>query len=221
MKQLACTLLLILTTGVFAVETPPEIRGVLQRREAARAEADKVLHEAQAKANDEAVKELEKLLKAEKKKKVQPLTTTLEQRIEALNKESALLRDERLLQATAINERLSRKEFTAEEWDAVQGQVLVTVAAKESRTGVKVTMGPGELHLLVPHPDDLWQNNAQTPKAGWQGSVDGSMKLVVYLGEKVSDSLFVSDTNALALGPKDTACSDNLGTIRVKLLRVH
>ena len=159
MKQLACTLLLILTTGVFAVETPPEIRGVLQRREAARAEADKVLHEAQAKANDEAVKELEKLLKAEKKKKVQPLTTTLEQRIEALNKESALLRDERLLQATAINERLSRKEFTAEEWDAVQGQVLVTVAAKESRTGVKVTMGPGELHLLVPHPDDLWQNN--------------------------------------------------------------
>ncbi len=221
MKQLACTLLLILSTGLLAVETPPEIKGVLLRRDAARAEADKALHEAQAKANDEAVKELEKLFKAEKKKKIQPLATELEQRIQALNKESALLRDERLLQATAINERLARKEFTAEEWDAVQAQVSVTVQAKELHTGVKATMGPGELYLLVPHPDDLWQNNAETPKIGWQGHVDGSMKLIVYLGEKIGDSLFVSDTNALSLGPKDSACGDNLGTIRVKLLRVH
>ncbi len=211
---------LLLSSGVVAAEPPPEIKAVLIKRDAARGEAEKAYHEAQAKADDDAIKEFEKLLKLEKKKKVPLLTTELDQRIQALTKEAALLRDELLMTANAIDERIKRKEFTVEDWDALVAPV-VTVLATEACNATKVTIGPGQLYYIVPHPDDLWQAAPTMPKTGWEGDKDGLMKLVSYSGEKQSDGLFISEAGPLSLGAKDSHFGDNSGSLRVKIFRVH
>lgn len=209
-----------LASSVIAVEPPAEIKAVEVRRDAARADAEKAYHEAQAKADDEALKDLEKLMKIEKKKKTPLLTTELDQRIQALTKEAALLRDEPLMKANAIDERIKRKEFTVEDWDAVVAPVFV-LQAREARNATKITVSAGQLYYVVPHPEDAWQAADTIPKVNWQGDKDGFMKLLIYCGEKQNDGLFVTETGPLALGPKDTKWADNVGTLRVKILRVH
>ena len=207
-------------TGLAAAEPPAELRPALARLDSALSAADKAYHEAQAKAKEEAVKDFDKLLKAERKKSVPLLTVELDQRILALNKEIALLRDEPLMKATTIDAEIARKEYTAAEWDALPAMVF-TVDAKESRNNTRITVGPGQLYYVVPHPEDTWQSNTGATRSGWRGEILEFMKLQIWCGEKLNDTLFVSETGPLTLGPKDTRFGDNLGSIRVKIFRIH
>lgn len=203
-----------------AVETPPEVRPVLIKLDAGLAEAEKDWHMAQAKLKEEAAKELDKMLKVERKKKASALAIDLEARIQTLTREAALLRDEPLLQANKIEEKLRAKTFTVEDWDAIQVPVL-TLESKESRNPTKIKVATGDLYLIAPHPGDTWQANADWEKVDFRGNKEGHMRLVVRCGEKEVDGFFVSESGPLTIGPKDDKCGDNVGAIRVKIIRVR
>ena len=203
-----------------AVEAPPEVKPVLAKLDTGLADAEKDWHVAQAKLKEEAVKELDKMLKVERKKKASAIAIDLEARVQALTREAALLRDEPLLQANKIEEKLRAKTFSVEEWDAIQVPVL-TLDAKEPRTPAKIKVAAGDLYLVVPHPTDIWQASPDLPKVDFRGGNEGLMRLLVRCGEKEVDGFFVSETGPLTLGPKDDRCGDNVGAIRAKILRVH
>lgn len=203
-----------------AVEVPAEVKPVLSKLDAGLAEAEKDWHVAQAKLKEETAKELDKMLKVERKKKTSALAIDLEARIQALTREAALLRDEPLLQANGIEEKLRAKTFTVEDWDALQVPVL-TLDSKEPRNPTKIKVAMGDLYLVVPHPTDTWQANADWEKVDFRGNKEGHMRMIVRCGEKEVDGFFVSETGPLTIGPKDEKCGDNVGAIRVKIIRVH
>jgi len=203
-----------------AVEIPPEVRPITTKLDAAVSEAERLCHVTQAKAMEDAVKEMEKLLKAESKKKASLISTDLEVRIAALTKDIALLKDEPLWQATALDAKISKKELTEDEWAAIPGQTL-KVDAKEPRSTTKIKVAPGELYFIVPHPTDTWKNYAAGDILTWRGNEKNEMKLMIRCGEKDITGLFVSETGLLTMGPNDKGCGDNEGFIRVKIIRVH
>lgn len=205
---------------LLAVEAPPEVKPVLAKLDAGLAEAERDWHLAQAKLKEEALKELDKMLKAERKKKASTLAIDLEARIQALGREAALLRDEPLLQANRIEEKLRTKSFTVEDWDAIPVPVL-TLESRESRTAAKIKVAAGDLYLIAPHPTDVWRAHPEMEKVDFRGDKEGHMRMLVRCGEKEVDGFFVSETGPLTIGPKDDKCGDNLGSIRVKIIRVH
>lgn len=221
MRSIACSVLLAVTCSLSALEIPAEERPIFAMLDADLAEADRSYHISQAEAKETAIKGLEKLLKAEQqKKKISPLASDLEVRIEELRREAALLRDEPLLKANQIDEKIRKKEFTEDEWKAIPASIF-TVDAKEPRNPTKFTVTAGQLYYVVPNPVDLWWGGVGD-KLTWKGKADGWMKLVIMCGEKeIVDKLFVAETGPLNFGPHDNTCGDNTGAIRVKILRIH
>jgi len=215
-----CILPLLASLALTAVEIPPEVRPITTKLDAALSEAERVCHVSQAKAKEDAVKEMEKLLKAEKKKKASLISTDLEVRIAALTKDIALLKDEPLLQATELDTKISKKEFTEEDWAAIPAQSL-KLDAKEPRSNTKIKVAAGELYFIVPHPTDAWKNQPTGESFTWRGKDDGDMKLMIRCGEKEIPGLFVSETGLMTMGPNDKGCGDNEGSIRIKIIRVH
>lgn len=213
-------LTLMLSFIAFAVEAPPEVRPITARLDAALSEAERTWHLTQAKAKEDAVRDMEKLLKAERKKKASLITTDLEVRIAALNKEIPLLKDEPLLQATKLETKITKKELTEDEWTEISAQTL-KLDAQESRSSTKIKVAAGELYFIVPHPTDTWKSHPVNESLTWQGNAKDEMKLMIRCGEKEISGLFVSEAGLLTLGPNDKACGDNEGFIRVKIIRVH
>lgn len=211
---------LFATLAMTAVEIPQEVRPITTRLDAALSEAERLCHVTQAKAKEDAVKEMDKLLKAEQKKKVSLIRTDLEVRIAALTKDIALLKDEPLLRATELDTKIRMKELTEEDWASIPGQTL-NLEAKDSRSSSKIKVAAGELYFIVPHPSDTWKNQASGDSLTWRGKDGGDMKLVIRCGEKEITGLFVNEIGLLTLGPKDKSCGDNEGSIRVKIIRVH
>lgn len=211
---------LLALLAVTAVEIPPEVRPITSRLDAALSEAERLCHVAQAKAKEDAVKEMEKLLKAEQKKKASLIKIDLEVRIAALTKDIALLKDEPLLQATALDTKISKKELTDDDWASIPGQTL-NLDAKEPRSSSKIKVAAGELYFIVPHPSDTWKNQPSGESLTWRGKDGGDMKLMIRCGEKEITGLFVNEIGLLTLGPNDKGCGDNEGSIRVKIIRVH
>lgn len=219
---------LLLLAGVFGVdaaqlyatEIPSEIKAVQARLDAARSAAEKEMYEAKIKANEEAIKDLEKLLKAERKKDIPLLTVELDQRMQALTQEMAELRDDKMIRAKAIAQRVRFKEYTAEEWESVVSPVF-TVSATEARNATKLTILAGQVFLIVPHPADRWQSSGGASPCDWKGDVEGGMRLMSYSGDKSSDNLFITEPGVLTLGGVDTDFHDNKGNLRVKLIRVR
>lgn len=211
---------LVMMFTMCAVEIPPEVRPITVRLDAALTDAERAFHLAQAKAKEDALKDMEKLLKAEQKKKLSLISTDLEVRIATLNKDIALLKDEPLLKATELNAKISRKEFTDEEWAAVPAQIL-KLDAKDPRSSSKIKVAAGELYFVVPHPSDTWKNQTAGESLTWRGNANGDMKLMIRCGEKELHDLFVNEVGLLTLGPNDKICGDNDGSLRVKILRVH
>lgn len=211
---------LLASLAVMAVEIPPEVRPITSRLDAALSEAERLCHVAQAKAKEDAVKEMEKLLKAESKKKASLIRTDLEVRIAALTKDIALLKDEPLLQATELDTKISKSDLTEDDWTSIPGQTL-NLDAKESRSSSKIKVAAGELYFIVPHPSDTWKNQASGDSLTWRGKDGGDMKLMIRCGEKEITGLFVNEMGLLTLGPNDKGCGDNEGSIRVKIIRVH
>ena len=211
---------LLASLAVMAVEIPPEVRPIMSRLDAALSEAERLCHVAQAKAKEDAVKEMEKLLKAEQKKKASLIRTDLEVRIAALTKDIALLKDEPLLQATELDIKISKKEMTEDDWASIPGQTL-NLDAKEPRSSSKIKVAASELYFIVPHPSDTWKNQASGESLTWRGKDGADMKLMIRCGEKEITGLFVNEIGLLTLGPNDKGCGDNEGSIRVKIIRVH
>jgi hypothetical protein len=209
-----------LACSLAAVETPPELKPLLAKQDAAIASAEKAFHQAQAQAKEDTLKEFEKLLKAEqKKKKYSTLAADLELRIPVLTKEIALLRDEALLKATELNEKLIKNELTEEQWSAIPAAVL-EIDALEARNPVGIRINAGDLYFIAPHPNDTWKGGGGPEAYNWKGKADGWMKLIIRCGEKVNEGLFVTETGSLTIGPSDDRCEDNVGQIRVKIMRL-
>ena len=211
---------LVMAVTMCAVEIPPEGRPITTRLEAALSNAERDFHQVQAKAKEDAVKDLEKLLKTELKKKASLISTDLEVRIAALTKDIALLKDEPLLKATELDAKISRKELTEEEWATLPAQIL-KLDAKDSRNNTKIKIAAGDLYFIVPHPTDTWKSQPTSESLTWRGNINGEMKVIIRCGEKEVPGLFVNEVGPLTLGPNDKACGDNEGSIRVKILRVH
>jgi hypothetical protein len=205
---------------VSAVETPPELKPILARMDVQLAEAERALHQAQAKAREDTIKEFEKLLKVERKRKGSTLAIELESRILILTNEANHLRDEPLLKAEALDEKIRTKTLTEDDWEAIPVAPL-EVSAKEARTSTKVKLAQGDLYLIVPHPGDTWQASASYPKVTFLGGQDRFMRLLVMVGEKELATWLVAEPGVLTLGPKDDRTNDNVGAIRVKIIRVH
>lgn len=214
-------LLCCLAIALPAVETPPEVKPILARMDAQLADAERTLHQTQAKAREDAIKELEKLLKVERKRKGSTLAIDLESRIQILTNEAVRLRDEAQLRAETLAEKLRLGTLTDEEWQAIQAPEL-EVSAKESRTNTKLKLALGDTYLVVPNPVDTWQASPTFPKVTYAGAKDNRfMCLQVFVGEKESPTWLVSEPGMLTLGPKDDRLNDDLGSIRVKIIRVH
>ena len=209
-----------MSVTVGAVETPPEVRPITTRLEAALNNAERDFHQAQAKAKEDALKDMEKMLRSEQKKKNSLISTDLEVRIAALTKDIALLKDEPLLKATGLDAKIKKMELTEEEWAAIPAQIL-KLDAKDQRSNTKIRIAAGELYFIVPHPTDTWKNQATGENLTWRGNANGEMKLMIRCGEKESNDLFVNEVGSLTLGPNDKGCGDNEGSLRVKILRVH
>lgn len=212
------SLMMTLTLG--AVEISPEVRPIATRLETALGDAERAFHQAQAKAKEDALRDLEKLLRAEQRKKNSLISADLEIRIAALIKDIALLKDEPLLKATDLNSKISKMELTEDEWSAVPAQII-KLDAKDSRGNTKIKIGVGELYFIVPHPTDTWKSQPTSESLTWAGNGHREMKLMIRCGEREISGLFVSEVGPLTLGPNDKVCSDNEGSLRVKILRVH
>ena len=106
-----------MSLSLIAVETPPEIKPLLAKQDAALAAAERAYHQAQAQAKEDTVKEFEKLLKAEqKKKKCSTLAADLELGIPALVQEIALLRDEAMLTAKELLLKRQSGLLASQDW---------------------------------------------------------------------------------------------------------
>lgn len=220
---------LLAAAAVFA-EDPPEVRAVITRMEKAIAEAETTSLLAQGKAMEAAAKDLEKLLAREKKGS--DLAVELKTRIDQLNAEAALLKDQPLYRAVQIEKALAAGTFTVKEWNAVVTDMQVTIDAKEEWTQTKFRMQEGEIWLIVPHPSDTWTGhvgNEMVNYLGHKGDVKGGMRLAIRIGDKdkgrvVSNRSFLlrSGAGALYLGCADSGdWGDNGGAIKVKLLKVR
>lgn len=213
-------LFVVTSEVVSATEIPAEIKAVNLRLDAARLAAEKELYQAKIKANEEAIKELEKLVKAERKKSIPRLTVELNQRIQALTLEVAELHDDKMMRAKVITQRLRNKEYSVDEWEAVISPIF-TVSGTAPSTATKLPISAGQVYLVVPHPGDGWQASGDVPACDWRGYPDGTMRLQWFLGEKNGDQLFISEPGLLVLGGFDADHKDNQGSIRVKLIRVR
>ena len=212
--------LLLASTHLAAEDIPPEVRQILARHDTALAIEERNYHVAQAKAKEDAVKELEKLLKVERRRKGSTLVADLEARVAAFEKEIVLLKDEALFQVTKLDELLRKKALTDEAWNAAPGSVF-TLDAKEPRNPTKIRVEQGAVYYVLPHPTDTWQAGPGKPKVTYLGDKGGAMKLVIRSGEKVNTEFFVSETGNLTLGAEETAFGDNVGTLRVKIVRLR
>lgn len=212
-------LLLVVALTLNAVDISPEIQPVLTKLDLAMADAERACHKAQAQADEDAIKELEKLLRAERRKKTSTLAPALVARIELLNRDIVRLKDEPLMRATKLETQIARQELNEETWDALAAQPF-TVEAGERHNRTKITVAPGELYLVVPHPTDTW-GRKDSGKITWRGTADGSMKLVIRCDTTRLDSLFVSEPGLLTLSALSESPRDNHGSIRVKIIRVH
>jgi hypothetical protein len=212
--------ILLVSVQLAAEEIPPEVKLILSRHDAALATEERNYHIAQAKVKEDTVKELEKLLKIERRRKGSTLVPDLEARVAAFEKEIALLKDETLFQVTKLDELLKKKALTEEAWNAAPGSVF-TLDAKEPRNPTKIRVEQGAVYYVLPHPTDTWQAGPGKPKVGYLGEKNGTMKLVIRCGEKINTDFFVSETGMLTLGAEETVFGDNIGTLRVKIVRLR
>ncbi len=217
------TVLLVssLSLSLAAAEQPAELRSILAKADAANEVAKRDFHLAQAKAKEVGVKEMEKLLTQEKKKKNSPLVEPLESYLSLWKREVTELKDETFMRAKEIAGALERGSYSAADWDALTGTML-TIEAKAEWTDAKTKVEPGELWLVVPNPDDKWAAGGGMGGVDWRGTKEGAMRLNFKLNETVTSGPFIEGTGRLYLGPNDQKdFSDNSGSMRVKLIRVR
>jgi hypothetical protein len=212
--------LLLVVTPLPAEEMLSEVKQVIARHDAALALEERNYHVAQAKVKEAAVKELEKLLRSERRRKGSLLIPDLESRIAVFTREIALLKDEVLFQVTRRDELLRHNALTEEEWNAAPGTIF-TLDAKEPRNPTKIRVEQGALYHILPHPTDTWQAGPGKAKVTYLGDKAGTMKLVIRCGEKINADFFVSEAGILTLGAEETAFGDNVGSLRVKLVRLR
>jgi len=230
MRPLIPTLLLVLfaTSLAHGVDVG-DMQAAVAKGDKALAKAKTDWHLAQAKIKEGIAKDLEKLYSTENKKKDSTLATELRRRIDLLNAEIVLLKDEPMMYASEINKVLIEGSFLASEWDNVATETMITVDGKEEWTDTKIKINAGEVWLVVPNPGDTWKGNAAMSAVGYLGfkgqPMPGAMRLTIKIGETVQSStsfILATDSGRLMLGNQDEKdWSDNSGTMRVKLLRIR
>jgi len=230
MRPLISTLLLVLSATCLAHGVDVgDMQAAVAKGDKALAKAKTDWHLAQAKIKEGVIKDLEKLYGTENKRKNSMLAPELRRRIDLLNAEVVMLKDEPMMYAIEVNKMLVEGSFVASEWDNVATETIITVDGKTEWTDTKIKINAGNVWLLVPHPDDTWKGNTAMSSVGYLGfkgqPMLGAMRLTIKVGETLQPStsfILSTDNGRLMLGNQDEKdWSDNSGSMRVKLLRIR
>ncbi len=109
------------------------------------------------------------------------------------------------------------------EWAKLPG-TEIKIDAKVHKTDAKVTVGPDDVYIVIPHPTDQWTQGpeAKYTKATWKES---ELPLQWFIGDDSKlayegANVIIKGDGPLTLGHGDANAGDNWGFIRVKLVKV-
>jgi hypothetical protein len=102
---------------------------------------------------------------------------------------------------------------------------VIVVQANVASTDTKIVLRKGDVYLIAQDPEGKWKwspdfGNVDTT-CGYLGTEKGFCKLRVLVKDVVSKDYLAEGEGKLTLSPKDDKVSDNLGSIKVKIIKLR
>ena len=210
----------------------PAVTKVLSEVAKAEEAASKVYDTTLVKAKEKAIADLVKIQDGLTKKGDLDGALLVRNTIAELSADIALLGNpSNTLSATsadALAKRIAAGATSADDYGKMAGREF-TIDAR-ALLDTKVVLHKGDRYLVFPHPNDTWaaaprgEHAERVNYRGRQSSdpeLKAGMSLVIRVGEAEIAGFIAHGEGPLVLGPKDDITEDNLGEIRIKLVKIR